>query len=820
MTACYHCGLPAKTNIQREIDGQLLAFCCIGCEAVTQAIMDGGLENFYQYRDEHNGKADAEHNDFEAYDLEVVQADFVSVVSVSALSDSYSSETVSSTDSTSPAATDIYDAQLYISNISCAACAWLIENYLLKFPGVLAVSVNVASHQCRVRWDKSQCKLSEVFLQLKNIGYQATPASPNSYALERKKSAKAALLRLGLAGIGMMQVGMLAIALHAGGVQGMSAHWQSYLRWASLIISTPVMLYSAMPFYLSAWRALRLRHANMDVPVSLALVLAFTASIWATVSGNGQVYFDSVSMFVFFLLLGRYLEMRARHASASQSEDLSSLIPKTVEKLIPDGRKVVPLSAVNLDDHLWVAAGAVFPCDGVVLEGRCAVDESVLTGESLPVNKTQGDTLMGGTLNGDSAVSMCVTATGEQTRLSAIKKILERAMQEKPHYLTLADKLASRFVLVVLGVALLTAAGWFYYAPERALWVSLSVLVVTCPCALSLASPAALTAGISRLGKLGLLVSSAQFLERLSAVNHIVFDKTGTLTTGDLCIAKLRCLGKLDQEQVLAIVAALEVQSEHPIARAFHSVVYTKAATSVVVEPGLGVRGLIDQKNYRFGRADFASEHSVLDYPGAGLWQLLADDQGPIAWVLLQDRLRDSVKPLFGQLQAAGMQITLLSGDRRENVEAMGWSLGLANSIAEALPQDKLQYIQQLQRRGDKVLMVGDGINDVPVLSAADVSIAMGAATQLAKTHADGVLLSNNLMMIVAALQLAHKVNVKIKQNFAWAFFYNLCALPLAVIGWVPPYAAAIGMSLSSIVVVLNALALRSTRLTALAKVR
>ncbi len=759
---------------------------------VAEAIHQGGLDNYYQFRDALGEKAAEYSDNFVGYDLDEVQQAFVRAEP-----------------------SGLKTARLSVQGISCAACAWLIESHLHKQPAVESVRVNATSRTCLLRWDEKKQPLSELMAALTRIGYRPQPDRQQDADATRRREAQQYMMRLGVAGIGMMQVGMVAVALYAGGIQGMESHWQSFFRWVSLVIATPVVVFSAQPFFLSAWRAVRARHLNMDVSVSLAIGLAYGASAWATVYQTGEVYFDSVSMFTFFLLLGRFLEMRARHNSAFARQDLQQLLPLTAARVKDNAHDLVPLAAIGLGDRLWVNAGDVIPSDGVLISPQAQIDESLLTGESIPQQKKMADELVAGTLNTDTALVMEVTATGDHTQLSAIERMVDQASLEKPRQVALADRIAGRFVAVVLIIALVVAWGWWQVDPGKALWVVLSVLVVTCPCALSLATPAALTAGVNRARKLGLLITGAQSLEALAKVDVVAFDKTGTLTEGRLRVTQLSAVVPEQAHNIdywVGVITALEKFSQHPIAGAFSQSEKAPDATEVEVVEGEGVAGVVDGRQYRFGKLEFADKSYGYSQPEQeGMWQLLSSDhQGkftPLMWVCLNDNLRTSSAQCVMRLKDSKQQVStaLLSGDRPAQVERIAKVLGITESVPQARPADKLTWVQNQQRSGHRVLMVGDGINDVPVLSAADVSMAMGSATRLAQSKADCVLLHSNLLAIPDGLALARRVQAIVRQNLSWALLYNVVALPAAAAGILPPWLAAIGMSFSSLIVVLNA---------------
>ena len=785
---CFHCGLPSLKTFSYIINDRLEPFCCFGCQAVASAIIDGGLADFYAFRDAQSKRVHEESINFSQYDITAVQAELTH--------DLPSGEK---------------EAVLSVDGISCAACAWLIEKHLLAMSGVSHVSVNATNYTCRVVWRNETVSLSAILQALFSIGFKARPYQESQQSSQRKFQQKSLLMRVGVAGIGMMQVGMYAIALHAGGLQGMDSSWESFFRWVSFLVATPVVLYSASPFFSNAWRALKHGHVSMDLPVSMAIGLAYCASVWATLRQTGDVYFDSISMFTFFLLVGRYFELRARNSRAFSLENFSQLLPLTVDKVTPSGITVVPYAQLAVGDVLVVSGGACIPCDGVLEHGCGSVDESLLTGESEPVKKETGDEVWAGSLNTETPFNVTVQSIGKNTRLASVERLTQKALLEKPKTLSLVDRIASRFIVFVIACAGIAFVGWSMVDASKALWVALSVLVVTCPCALSLATPAALTAGALRMKNLGVLVASASFIENLASVTQVVFDKTGTLTQGQLGLKEVRSLTGIPQRCLEQIAASLEMKVSHPIAHAFDSLSQEVLAVERhCVYPAEGVEAYIDGKCYRLGHQAFADADGTTPYPGVGCWQLLSCEGQPLAWFLFEDTLREDAHVTVEQLSDAGLGVTILSGDREENVQPVADQLHVSEFYAQQSPEQKLTYLTNLQRDAKTVLMVGDGINDVPGLSGASVSLAMGASTQIAQTNADAVLLNNKLRTIPQGICFAKAVTKTIRQNLYWAFCYNIVVLPAAMLGMVPPYLAAIGMSLSSLVVVFNALRLRS----------
>ncbi|MCK9504928.1 MAG: heavy metal translocating P-type ATPase [Porticoccaceae bacterium] len=795
--SCYHCGLPVppSADFSVTIDGTVQPMCCIGCQAVATAIVDGGLEKFYQYRSDTSAtpvKDRVEQLSF--YDLPEIQADFVRIQEEEG--------TVA--------------AELAISGITCSACAWLIEHHLSRLEAVISVGVNVSSHRCRIVWRPEQIKLSTILADFEEIGYEARPAGDVDAEKQRIRENKTFLLRLGLAGLGMMQAGMVAIALYAGHFSGIDDEWQQLFRWLSMLLAIPVVLYSARPFYSAAWRSLKVRQLVMDVPVAIAITLAFSASVWATLTNTGEVYFDSVAMFTFFLLLGRYLEMRVRHRNDSYAGSMAQLIPPVATRLTRDGQELVPVKSLQVGDLILVRNGETLPSDGEVWRGSSEIVEAILTGEERPVAKHSGDAVSAGTLNMANPLEIRVSATGNKTRLAAILDLVSEAQAVKPRFAAMADKLSGWFVARLLVISVGVTLAWLYIDPSRALWVTLSVLVVTCPCALSLATPAALTVATAELRRRGFLIRKAHVLETLATVSDCIFDKTGTLTQGRMVIDTVIPHGGAGDEDLLRRAAALESGTSHPIAKAFRHIdapLPEVVGNEIVV--GMGVSGTIEGQRHILGKAEFC--HRELGIPletmavaesGEGLWLFLANEDGLLASIHLVDELRPGARKAVADLAAMNLEVTLLSGDRAATVAAVADSLGIDHWQGGALPEDKLARLRKLQDNGRQVMMVGDGINDVPVLSGANVSVAMGDAVDLTRLHADALLVSGNLDVLADAVAIARKTTVIIRQNLAWALGYNLLALPLAATGHVPPWAAAIGMSASSLIVVANGLRL------------
>src|SRR5690554_854263 len=793
---CYHCGLPVPhgSRYSVQIDGQPRDMCCPGCQAVAETIVAGGLDNFYRHRDGQNADSDLirtnssqrRRQELELYDNPELQNGFVHA-----------------------AGEGQREALLVIEGITCAACVWLLEKHLSSQPGVVSASVNLTTHRARVRWKTDATRLSRLLAEIDRLGYQGHPYQPNREEQLLEQERKRAVRRLGVAGVCMAQTMMLAAALYAGELSdSMDSHIITLMNWASMVLATPVALYSSMPFYKAAWRDLQTRSLSMDVPVSLAILLAYFASVWSTLRGSGDVYFESVTMFAFFLLVGRFMEMAARHRTGRAGNALLDLLPTSAIRLEGDRETLVPATQLRSGDRVLVKSGHTIPADGRVVEGRSSVDESALTGEYLPQSRSPGEAVIGGTLNIEHPIQIEVTETGSESRLSAIVRMLDRAQAEKPVVARMADRVASQFVAATLVTAAAVAVFWYFYDPARAFWVTLSVLVVTCPCALSLATPTALTAATGTLRQRGMLISRGHVLESFATATHIVFDKTGTLTEGNLNIEEVRSVGCVDSQTLLAIAAALESRSEHPIARAFRAHV-ASPATDVKVHVGQGLSGIVNGVLYRIGKPGFACPDNTPVQPEQrGLWLLLASEQEALGWFRLDDQIRPEASRALDELRSLGLTPLMLTGDVSDAAGKVAAELGIDQVFSGMSPEQKLAHLNLLSAQGAEIIMVGDGINDIPALAGARTSVAMASATDLAKTNADAVLIANDLMRLADSVRMARKTRIIIRENLSWSLLYNVLALPAAAAGLVPPYWAAIGMSVSSLVVVGNAMRL------------
>lgn len=802
---CYHCGqaLQRGAVFVAQLPQGPEPVCCAGCQAVAEMIAGAGLSDFYRFRAGPSTTPDQRvasgsspgGTDWTVYD----RPDVVASLLRSQQTPGGEGQAV----------------MLALSGMRCAACSWLIERAVLQLPGVLECRVNTATARAMIVIDPDRILLSAVLERIARLGYQPHPVGGAAAADAVRDERRTGLKRLAVAGFGMMQVMMFSVALYFGAYRGMDPRLETYLRLASMLVTVPVALYAGRPFLQSAWISLRARTIGMDVPVSIALILAFAASVVNSLRSRGEVYFDSVTMFIFFLTLGRYIEMVARHRTSSVTDALARLTPFTAHRLGARGLEDVSTAALVTGDRILVRTGESVPADGEVLVGKSRCDESLLTGESQPVLRRVGDAVIAGALLLDSPIEVRVTATGEATVLSGIMRLLDRAQTEKPRLSSAADRTAAWFLSRILIGAFLVGLFWLWVDPDRALAATLAVLVVTCPCALSLATPAAISAATAGLARRGILVTKPDAIEALANADAAVFDKTGTLTRGLVRLERCATLANVDEATCHDIAAALERGSEHPLARAFmKSATVMTDVTELHVEPGAGIEGKVAGRRYRIGRPDYVtllqgeSKPLGMDTGADDDVVVLGDEHGFLAAFHLEDALRAEAPNVIAAMRSQGLSVALLSGDAATKVEAIAGRCHMDSWLARQTPADKLEQVRGMAAAGKKVLMIGDGINDAPVLKGAAVAIAMGRGSALAQASADLVLVNDDLAAVPAAIETARRTLKVIRQNLAWAAAYNFLALPLAALGMVPPWAAAIGMSLSSILVVLNALRL------------
>ena len=795
--SCFHCLEPVITGerFQLSIDGKPALFCCAGCQAVAQTIIDSGLDDYYKFRTEAAAKAELVPTELRAsleqYDSAEVLAD---------ISQQQGGGT---------------ELELAISGMSCAACAWLIEKHLSKQPAINKISINSSTQRALLNWQPEQLALSEILLLINQLGYQASPFVADQQESQFKTELNRFLKRLAVSGIMTMQVMMLAFALYFGEYSGIDQSHQGYLRWISMLLTLPVVLYAALPFVSSAWRSVKARQLNMDVPVSLAIYYTFFASAYATVMQTGEVYFESVCMFTFLLQLGKFFEYRARAQARDATSNLLKIMPVSATLLKDDQQQAVSARRLVAGDIILVKPGETLPADGVVLSGSSTVDESMLTGEYTAISRQQGDSVLAGSINHDGLLTVNVSSALAHSRLGQIIQLQQQTLHSKPRLVEKTDQLARYFVERLLLIAAATFALWYFWLDaDRAFWVTLSVLVATCPCALSLATPTAITCALSRLNRLGILVKNSQALETLPELSHIIFDKTGTLTEGRFSIAALHRLPSpagdaINDSELLNVVANLEQHSEHPIARAFKGyLLQNLQLKQVTISVGQGISGNWQGQQLKVGSAAFCqiTDEQLSVTGNANVFVTL--DQHLLAAITLADSLRPGAAVLVSNLQQQGYQVGMLTGDSSGQAAQLAAELKLDFMQQDCSPADKVTAIKTLVDKGHKVLMVGDGINDSPGFNAAHISVAVDSGTDLSKNQADVVLLQPDISLLMTLLTAGKQAGRVIRQNLAWAVGYNLVIIPLAVAGLVSPYIAVLGMSFSSLLVVSNSLRL------------
>lgn len=816
---CFHCGLPIRPAEQvcAVVAGDERAFCCTGCRAVCEAIYAAGLEGFYRRAadGEPLGPPPELPKDLTIYDLDAVQEEFADTGS------------------------DAREINLLVEGIHCAACVWLIENGLKTLPGVEEARVNLTGRRLRVRWDNGRLKLSRILRRLGDIGYAAVPFDPESAEGALRRENRAMLFRMAWAGFAMMNLLWVSIALYAGADRG---EFRGLFHWIGLSLATPTLLYSGFPFFRGAWNGLRGGHLTMDLPIAIGASITYLYSLYVTLSGTlaGDVYWDTVVNFLFVILVGRYLEAASKRQAVASTQRLLDLQPR-VATVLRDGQEtLVAVRSIGPGDTVLVKPGERVPVDGEVLDGQSELDESMLTGESRPVPKGPGEGVSAGTINGAGVLRVCTTATLRETALGRIIRLVEDAQASRAPIQRLADRIVPWFVALTLGLATLTFVLWLGTDVELALMAATSVLIITCPCAFGMATPMAVAVASGLGASRGILVKNGAVLERLSSIDHFVFDKTGTLTEGRPAVTALRAgegpwrsIGadepalRDDERRALRLVGALERVSEHPAATAVLELCQRAGiglqgaeAQSVQVVAGYGIRGRVEGVELIVGSADWLRRHGIpvpggsdtaSGFPetsGLGLIHCALDGRQVLV-LATEDRIRPDARGVITRLQAQGIRVTLLTGDRQASGERVAAALGGVELIAEVLPEDKDLVVADLQRGGQRVAMVGDGVNDAPALVRADVGIAMGSGTDVSIASADIVLMSDSLDRVVEAAKLARRTLHTIRQNIGISVIYNLIMVPLAMAAIVTPLIAAVSMPLSSLAVIGNSARIR-----------
>ena len=872
---CYHCQQPVPAGIHIT-DDHGHAYCCHACEAVAHIISAHHLEQYYQVRDRPAPRPEHPYDPahWQAYDLPEIAAQYT-----------YKDG-------------DDQEIHLYIDGLHCAACTWLISHALQDAHGISHTRINLGTGRAEIRWRDTP--LSAILATIASLGYTPNLHTPDEEDNKQRRERNHDLLRLIVAGLGMMQVMMFATGLYTGAWHGIDHEYEQLLRWISLLCSAPVMLYAGYPYLKNAWLGLRHRQPNMDLPIALACAGAWLASLYHTLIGRGEIYYDGVTMFIFFISISRYLEAHTRRRARHNQQHFARLLPDAVYKHDGDTLRLVPLPTIQPGDHIRVLPTHTIPVDGEITGGASRIDENMLTGESTPQYKTSGDRVHAGSTNLQSPLDIRVTQTGQQTTLAAIRRISARAEQHRSPQIDRNQALAQQTVLAVL---ILAAAGyllWQWIEPARAFDIALAILVATCPCALSLATPTVLTAALNHAHKHHILIKNSNTLDRLTHIRRILFDKTGTLTQGKYQLRRSDYYG--EPQRLLAIAKTLETHSTHPIAWYYsQQPVANVAMDNIEQHSGKGISGDYDGSRWHIGSAAYMQENGVEIPPaeqspppvGEGRggvyphttdadWSLMADknnvghkyptyeENTPLpceagegwgggveksrmaitdnkavpcdpkltpprpsptgggsaptdantthvylaencelrAHYQLGDPERDNLAATLARLQAH-YHLAIASGDRAENVARLAARYGITDRHGGLDPAAKLALLEA--NDPEHTLMIGDGINDAPVLARASVSVAVGRANPLSQTHADIVLLKNGPEALPYLLDLAARSRRITRQNLIWATVYNLTILPLAISGYLTPWIAALGMSASSLLVIANALRIHRT---------
>ena len=803
---CFHCGLPVADNLHfhATIENRERQFCCLGCQSVCKIIYDSGLQGFYQRTPEGQLLAPPPElpKDIALYDIDEVQGEFVADLG------------------------QIRHIHLLVEGIHCAACVWLIERSLQKLPGMIDVKVNLANRRTHIRWDNNQIRLSKILKRMGEIGYASVPFDPESAEGAINKQNRSMLLRMAFAGFAMMNMMWIAIALFAGANQD---EFRNLFHWIGFALATPTLVYSGWPFFRGAFTGLINKHLTMDLPIAIGASITYIYSTWITVSGttSGDVYFDTVVNFIFIILVGRFLESKSKRHALAATQRLLDLQPRVATVIRDNEQKIVPVRSIKNGETVLIRGGEKSPVDGVILDGESAFDEAMISGESMPVRKQSGHVVLAGTINLESAIHVQVTGTLANTTLGRIISLVEEAQASKAPIQCIADKIVPWFVAITLLLATITFFLWHADNIDKAILAATSVMIITCPCAFGMSTPMSITVASGLGATYGILVKNGAVLEHLSSINHFVFDKTGTLTQGKIKLRQI-VTDNFPEHELLNLAAQAEQLSEHNIAR---SIVQAATGQAITLQssrvkdfrnqPGMGISANIDGRMLYLGTFNWLQQNSIplsdaihtqtleREHQGISCIQAAIDGRH-VGLFAVADTLRPDAKSLIQNLREKGVKLTLLSGDRKAVAESIAAELGGMTVIAEVLPQQKDDVIRRLQKSGERVAMIGDGINDAPALIRADVGIAIGSGTDASMECADIILLSNELDKIRLAIQLSRRTLKTIRQNIIMSIIYNMIMVPLAMMALVTPLVAAISMPVSSIAVIANAARIRT----------
>ena len=815
---CFHClePTPKFSRIYAEVDGQKQAMCCYGCKAAAEYIDGRSLSDFYGHR-EQSGQ-----NSFFA---KVAGKGFNTQAKNEwdYLDNESSSTDYGWTDQRGRRCIDLSVAGLY-----CSSCSWLIEKALTQISSAIEVRVQLDAKRVSVMIDQqgSTVAMSRVLQVISSLGYTPTPLSiqnkhqglESQRVLENQQSIK----RILVAGLGMMQVMTYAVGLYLGELQGMDAEQHRFLTLVSMLVATVVVFYSGKPFFTNALNDLSNGHFGMDVPIAFAIAGAYFPSVYDALVGTGQnIYFDSAVMFIFFLLIGRYLEMRARHRLSDAPDALMRLLPSRINIQRFSGSELITHNIkpfeVQVADQLVLNAGSVVPFDADIVGGEASIDESLLTGEVNPVKRGAGGSLLAGSKLVSGVLSIEASCTWNDSSIVKIETLLNQGNAQQSSRHSGLQRFSQVFVLAVLVLTAAVGTFWWVYDSSRVFEVVLAMLIASCPCAFALAIPVGTTAASNALRKQGLLLANSDVLQKLSSITAWCFDKTGTLTKGEMALEHVVPLSNLSEIECVDIAAALERGSRHSLARAFINIETSLKASDAIEIAGNGVKGLVNGKSYFLGKRSWVlkqidlQENVMLPNVDARCSEmLLASNNDVLALIFVSDQLRTGTKETVSFLKGRDQKLSILSGDTPLAVQTMAESLAIENAVGGMLPEQKMRYIASAQAAKQIVAMVGDGLNDAPVMGQADVSIALASGSELTQSQADVILINGGLDKLISLHHIAQLSNKITLQNLSWALAYNVIVLPLAALGYLSPWMAALGMSSSSLLVVLNALRIRT----------
>ncbi len=804
MLRCKHCLLPVYER-EAIYDDEGNVFCCEGCKGVYRLIKHEGLSRFYRDRkwDAQEGqrgrglfnRVDAAH--FE----DLVRTDEKGLKLV----------------------------DLFIENIRCAACVWLNEKVLHRTRGIISARVNYATHRAQIKWDPKELSLQDILDRIISIGYRPKPYSESEHLSQQRSEIKDLLIRFGTASFLSSQLMVYTIALYAGYFQGIEQDTKLVLELIALFLTAPVVFYSGMPFIRNTLAGLRHMHFTMDALITAGALSAFIFSIYQIFIG-GKVYFDTASMIITLILLGRYIEATAKGRASETLQKLGELIPKEARRVVSgveERVEMVPVSALKIGDLIRILPGERIPIDGRVIEGETETDESLISGESMPIFRGKGDLLIGGSINLNGSILIEATKTLKETMLSGIIDAVREAQMRTPKIQRIADKVVGFFVPLILLIALATVSVYLIkgYPLHESIMVGISVLVIACPCSLGLATPLAVLIATTMTTSRGLLIKGGDVIEKVKLIDRVIFDKTGTLTLGNPTVKEVVLLDRsITEEEALHLAASLEKHSEHSIAKAIVNASRTLSmyeATDIRIMPGRGIRGTVKGREIALGNSALMKDNKLLIgeqglsaevYEQRGNTVVYIGWEGAVrAFFVVADVLRQEVRAMVEMLNKLRREVYVLSGDNALTTSVIASQAGISHVIAEATPQLKQEIIRKFHSEGRSTLMVGDGINDAPALTEATVGAAMAKGTDIAMESADVVIVREDLLTIPFLIRISEKTYGIIKQNIFLSFLYNITAVPLAMAGMLHPIVAAAAMAASSLCVVSNSLRIRRT---------